>query len=272
MSDTLEYAQYVANVYLLPLGLRIVIAILVFFIGRAIARGLIRAFDRTMETSRLDVSVRKFFRDLLYAGMLVAIIVAALDAIGIETTAVIAMLGAAGLAVGLAWQGSLANFAAGVMLIMLRPYKIGDHVVLGKQAGRIEAIKIFHTIMVTADHREVTIPNAGIIAHPIENLTVLGRRRVDLLVSVTDAPDLGRVKQLLEGVVLANSRVAATPPPSIEVAEISDAAVKLNLRPWTTVESYAEVAAETMERLREAMATAGLKFTVTLQSTTPVTV
>lgn len=272
MSETLAYARELAHLYLLPLGLRIILAVLVFFVGRAIARALIRAFDRAMETSKLDVSLRKFFRDLLYAGMLVAIIIAALDAIGIETTAVIAVLGAAGLAIGLAWQGSLANFAAGVMLITLRPYKIGDIVMLGRHTGRIDAIKIFHTVMVTADHREVTIPNAGILAGSIENLTALGRRRVDLLVSVSDAPDLGRVKQLLHEVVLANARVAASPAPAIEVAEVTDVAVKLNLRPWTTVEHYDEVAAETMERLREALGAAGLKFTVTLQGGAPIPV
>lgn len=265
MTDTLAYLQEVAEIYLLPLGLRILIAACVFFVGRAIARALIRAFDRAMETSKLDVSLRKFMHDVLYAVMLVSVIIAALDVVGIETTAVIAVLGAAGLAIGLALQGSLSNFAAGVMLIVLRPYKVTDLVVLDKYVGRVEAIKVFHTVLVTADHREVIIPNGKIIIAPIENLTVLGRRRVDLVVSVTDAPDLARVKELLESVVVNDTRVSQSPPPVIDIAEVTETGVKLHLQPWTTVEHYRDVAIGTMERLRETMASAGLKFTVILQ-------
>jgi len=213
----------------------------------------------------MDTSLRTFLRDVAYAALLVTVIIAALDSLGVETTAVIAVLGAAGLAIGLALQGSLSNFAAGVMLIVLRPYRVGDVVMIGKYTGRIDAIKVFHTIMITADHREVTIPNAQIIAHPIENLSALGRRRVDLIVSVAQSSDLERVRQLLEGVVTADERIAQAPPPSIEVAEITDASVKLCLRPWTTVENYAKVATDTMERIKHTMEAAELKYSVSLQ-------
>lgn len=265
MNDIVEYGRIAAETYLLPLGVRILIAIIMFFVGRAISRALIRAFDRAMETSKLDVSLRKFLHDVLYAVMLVSVVIAALDVVGIETTAVIAVLGAAGLAIGLALQGSLSNFAAGVMLIVLRPYKITDLVVLGKYVGRIEAIKVFHTVLITADHREVIIPNGQIITAPIENLTVLGRRRVDLLVNVSDPPDLARIKQILEGAVLGDNRVSSTPPPSIDIAEVTETGIKLHVQPWTTVEHYHEVAIATMERLRDSMQSAGLKFSVILQ-------
>jgi small conductance mechanosensitive channel len=262
MADFVEYVRTTAETYLLPLGLRILIAICVFFVGRSVARAMIRAFDRAMETSKLDASLRKFLHDVIYAVMLVAIVIASLDVVGIETTAVIAVLGAAGLAIGLALQGSLSNFAAGVMLIVLRPYKITDLVVLGKYVGRVEAIKVFHTILVTPDHREVVIPNGQIITAPIENLTVLGRRRVDLIVNVTESPDLARVKSLLEGAVLGDNRVSVMPPPTIEVAEVTDTGIKLHVQPWTTVEHYHDVAIGAMERLRDAMQSAGLKFSV----------
>ena len=265
MNETIEYLRYVAEVHLLPLGLRLVIAALVFLVGRAFARALIRAFDRAMETSRLDISLRKFVHDVLYAVMLVAVVIAALDVVGIETTAVIAVLGAAGLAIGLALQGSLSNFAAGVMLIVLRPYKVTDLVVLGKYVGRVEAIKVFHTVLITADHREVIIPNGQIITAPIENLTVLGRRRVDLLVDVMNPPELGRVKQILESAVAGDSRVSSTPPPAIDIAEITETGVKLNVQPWTTVEHYHDVAIATMERMRDTLHAAGLKFSVSVQ-------
>ncbi len=265
MHETLAYLHHVAEVHLLPLGLRILIAACVFFLGRALAKALLRAFDRALETSKLDVSLRKFMRDLLYALMIVAVGIAALDIVGIETTAVIAVLGAAGLAVGLALQGSLSNFAAGVMLIVLRPYKVTDLVVLDKYAGRVEAIKVFHTVLITPDHREIVIPNGQIITKPIENLTTLGRRRVDFLVHVVDAPDLARVKYLLETAIAVDKHVSPAPPPTIDVAEITDSGVKFRLQPWTTVEHYHDVATATMERLRETMQDAGLKFSVVLQ-------
>jgi small conductance mechanosensitive channel len=266
MTVSLEYIEHLANAYMLPVGLRLLMALAVFVVGRWIARAILRGFVRVMERSKLDVSVRKFLGDLVYAVALVAVAIAALDTVGVETTAVIAVLGAAGLAVGLALQGSLSNFAAGVMLIVLRPYKVTDLVTIGKYLGRVEAIKVFHTVLITADNREVAIPNATIIAAPIENLTVLGRRRVDLVVSINQATDLGRVRSLLEGVVHADNRVEASPSPSIDVAEITDAGVKLYLRPWTTTEHYGQVATETMERIKDAMDGAGLKFSVALQA------
>ncbi len=265
MTLSLEYFQHLAEVYLLPFGLRIVIALTVFIAGRIVARALVRGFHKVMERSKIDISLRKFLGDLVYAIGLVAVVIASLDSLGIETTAVVAVIGAAGLAIGLALQGSLSNFAAGVMLIVLRPYKVGDLVTIGKYLGRVEAIKVFHTVLVTGDYREVTIPNAQIIAQPIENLTVLGRRRLDLVVSVNQASNLKEVRALLESVVVGDKRVATAPPPTIDVAEITDSAVKLHLRPWTTVEHFSQVATDTMEKIKATMESSGLKFSVTLQ-------
>lgn len=267
MEITWADVEAFAEAHLVPLGLRIVVALIIFIAGRQISRILLRALDRFMERSRMDVSLRKFLGDLAYAVLLISVIIAALDTLGVKTTAVIAVLGAAGLAIGLALQGSLSNFAAGVMLIVLRPYKVGDLVMINKYMGRVEAIKVFHTVVVTGDHREVTIPNAQIIAQPIENLTVLGRRRVDLVVSVAQSSDLHRVRQLLEGIVLADQRIQQAPAPSIDIAEITDASVKLYLRPWTNVENYTKVAADTMERIKDTMEAAQLKYTVAMAPT-----
>jgi small conductance mechanosensitive channel len=267
MDITWADAENFAQAHLIPLGLRIVVALIIFIAGRSITKIILRALDRFMERSDIDVSLRKFLHDLAYAVLLVSVIIAALDTLGVKTTAVVAVLGAAGLAIGLALQGSLSNFAAGVMLIVLRPYKVGDLVGIGvprPYLGRVEAIKVFHTVIITADHREVTIPNSQIIAQPIENLTTLGRRRVDLVVSVAQATDLHRVRQLLEGVVLADKRISQAPAPSIDVAEITDASVKLYLRPWTSVENYTKVATDTMERIKQTMEAAELKYSVAL--------
>jgi small conductance mechanosensitive channel len=247
---------------LLPLGIRILVAVLVFYLGRALARVLLRGLDRVMEASGLEVSLRKFLRDLANATMQIAVLIAALDTAGVEMTAVLAILGAAGLAIGLALQGSLSNFAAGVMIIVLRPYKVTDLVVIGKYLGRVEAIRVFHTVLVTADHRQITIPNAQVIAQPLENLTALGQRRIDLIVGVFDARELYRVKQLIEDIVLADPRVQPSPVTAIEIAEVTETMVKLHVRPWTSVENYASVGTETMERIREQLTSEGIRLTV----------
>jgi len=262
-----ESLRELSNEYLVPIGLRIVIALIVFVVGRVIARAIVRGIDRAMDRSQVDASLRKFLTDVGYAVLLVAVVIASLDTIGIKTTAVVAVLGAAGLAVGLALQGSLSNFAAGVMLIILRPYKIADLVMIGKYLGRVDAIRVFHTVLITADNREIILPNGQVIAGPIENLTTLGRRRVDLVVSVANNPpaELYKVKQLLEGVVLADKRVHQSPPVTIEVAEITADNVKLNLRPWTSSDDYFTVASETMARVKDTLETAGIKYAVMLQ-------
>jgi small conductance mechanosensitive channel len=258
MTITLEDVERVANEYLLPVGLKLLIAAAIFIFGRWISRTVLRALDRVMERSKMDISLRKFLGDVAYAVLFAVVVIASLDTIGIKTTAVVAVLGAAGLAVGLALQGSLSNFAAGVMLIVLRPYKVTDLVVIGKYTGRVDAIKVFHTVIITADNREITIPNGQVITAPIENLTILGRRRIDLVVSVAQTTDLAKVRDVLESVVAADKRFQAAPSPTVEIAEITDAAIKMQFRPWTTCEEYPKVVPETMERIKVAMDGAGL--------------
>ena len=266
MDITWSDLRALADRWLLPFLVDLLIAIAVFYVGRLLARFLARAAGRVMERSDMDLSLRKFLSDLLYAVMLVAVVVAALDSIGLETTALVAVLGAAGLAVGLALQGSLQNFAAGVMIIVLRPYRVGDSVVIGKYVGRVEAIKVFHTILITADHREVIIPNGKIISDSIENTTVLGTRRVEIAISVAHGTNLHEVRQWLEGIVLADRRVLATPAPSVDLTEVSSEGIKLYLRPWTDVADYPAVAADTIERVKETLESHDVKFQVVLSS------
>ncbi|MBA3541473.1 MAG: mechanosensitive ion channel [Deltaproteobacteria bacterium] len=265
MTITYDDLRHFADEHLFPLALRVLVALLVFGVGRSVIRLIGRVIDRAMERSSVEPSLRKFLGDIMYAVMFVAITIVALDMVGVETTAVVAVLGAAGLAIGLALQGSLSNFAAGVMLIVLRPYKVTDLVMIGKYLGRVDAIRVFHTILTTADHRQVTIPNSLVISQPIENLTVLGHRRVELVVTIGQDAKIADVKRLLESAVLADERVQRAPAPSIDLAEVSDGSLKLFLRPWTTCDQYAEVAASTMERLKDTMTGAGLKFTIAIQ-------
>lgn len=259
--DVVEWA----DTFLLPIGIKVVFALVILLVGLWISRSILRALDRVMERSKMDISLRKFLGSVAYAVLLVVIVIAALDTVGIKTTAIVAVLGAAGLAVGLALQGSLSNFAAGVMLIVLRPYKVSDQVVIGKYNGRVDAIKVFHTVLVTGDNREITIPNGQIIAAPIENLTVLGRRRLDLIVSVDQTSNLVEVRKLLAEIVAQEDRFHREPPPRIDVSEITDTQVKLAVRPWTTCDEYARVASETMEKINVALEGAHVKHAVALQ-------
>jgi small conductance mechanosensitive channel len=256
--------QELADAYLVPLAVRILAAAAIVVLGHLVARQLAIALERVMESARADISLRKFLRDVAYATMLVAVVIAALDALGVETTAMIAVLGAAGLAIGLALQGSLSNVAAGVMLIVLRPYKVGDVVTIGKYQGRVEAIRVFHTVLVTADNREIAIPNAQAISQPIENQTVLGRRRIELVVRVSDVSDLAPVKQLIEEVLLADPRLHPAPEPAIEVTEVTERSATFCVRPWTSTEVHRVFAAELIERLREVLAAAELRFAISL--------
>ena len=269
MAETLAYLRNFSQVYLAPFGLHLLAALLVFILGRWVARMLHRAIDKVMDRSKVDVSLRKFLGDVVYAILFVSVAVVSLDTLGIKTTAVVAVLGAAGLAVGLALQGSLSNFAAGVMLIVLRPYKVTDLVQIGKYLGRVEAIKIFNTLIVTGDNREITIPNGQIISAPIENLTVLGRRRVDMVVNVLQVTDITQLRELLAGAIGNEPRIHPEPKPVIEVVELTDASAKLWLRPWTDADSYGAVAAATMAHVRDALLAANLKFSITLQSLVP---
>lgn len=264
MTFTLDRWRTLLDDRVIPLGLKLVVAVAIFIVGRWIARAFIRGSQRLMERSNIDVSLRKFLSDVLYAILLVAIVTASLDSIGIRTTAVVAVLGAAGLAVGLALRDSLSNFAAGVMIIVLRHYKIGDVIIIGKFTGRVDAIKVFHTILITTDNRQITVPNGQIITAPIENITTLGRRRVNLKLSVAHGANLHHVKELVEGVALADPRVHAIPRPELELAEVAADNLVLFMRPWVAADDMGPVSLALLERVRETLDHEGVKYTAAI--------
>lgn len=264
MNLSLDGWRTFADERLLPFAIKLGIALAIFVVGRWIARALIRGAHKLMERSDIDVSLRKFLADVLYAILLVAVVTAALDSIGIRTTAVVAVLGAAGLAVGLALRDSLSNFAAGVMIIVLRHYRIGDTIIIGKFTGKVDAIKVFHTILHTPDNRQITVPNGQIITAPIENITTLGRRRVNLKLSVAHGANLHQVKELVEGVALADPRVHAIPRPELELTEIAAESLVLYMRPWVAADDMAPVSLALLERVRETLDGEGVKFTAAI--------
>ena len=235
--------------------------------GRWLARRLSAGLERVLGRAHVDSTLSGFLRNIAYAAMLVLVLMTALTAIGVPTTSMFAVLGAAGLAVGLALQGSLSNFAAGVMIIVLRHYRVGDVVVIGKYTGKVEAIKVFHTVLVTSDNRQVLIPNGQVITGPIENLTVLGRRRIDVRVEVAPGANLHQIIELVEGAVLADDRIHAKPAPKLELAEIARDKLVLHMRPWTDADDQGAVSTALLERAGTALAGAGVEHAIAIVGT-----
>lgn len=230
---SIEKLRYWADLYAVPFAIKLVVATLIFVLGRWLAKLVARFLDRVMNRSRMEPSLQKFVADIAYAFMLAVVVIAALEQLGVQTTAAIAILGAAGLAIGLALQGSLGNFASGVMLLTFKPYKVGDVVNLAGHIGTVDAIKLFHTVVITGDNRVIHIPNGKITADTIENLNARDTRRCDLQFGISYEDDLADARRMIEEVLAAEPRILAEPEPLIVVGELADSSVNFIIRPWT---------------------------------------
>ncbi len=184
----------------------------------------------------------------------------ALAQLGIQTTSMLAVFGAAGLAVGLAMKDSLSNFASGVMLVMFRPFRIGDVVEVAGITGKVQDLRIFSSIITTPDNKEVIIPNGQITSGVITNYTSRGTRRVDLVIGVSYDDDLKVAKQIMEEVVNAHPLVLSDPAPAVAMAALADSSVNFNVRPWTKVEDYWTVYSDLLEQLKEKLEAGGCNF------------
>jgi len=219
-------------------GWKIVGAIAIFIIGRIVI-GIITGFiRRVMKKSNADETLVKFLVSLTRIALLVILIIVVLNQLGVQTTSFVAILGAAGLAIGFALQGSLANFAAGVMLIVFRPFKAGDYVEAGGTAGVVEAINIFNTIMKTPDNKRIFVPNGGVIGGNITNYSAEDKRRVDLVFGIGYDDDIKKAKETLERLVQEDSRILKDPAPTVAVSELADSSVNFVVRPWVMSGDY----------------------------------
>lgn len=219
-------------------GLSLLAAIIIFVVGRFIVNLITKAVRGVMEKRKIDPSLIGFATGLAHALMMTFVIIAALSRIGIQTTSLVAIIGAAGLAVGLALQGSLSNFAAGVLIIIFKPYRVGDYVVASGAEGVVEDIGIFTTTVITLDFRTQIIPNSVATSGVIENYSKKGIRRLDIVPGVSYGDDIRKVKKVLEGIIAAEPRVLAEPKPFVGVAEMGDSSVNFAFRPWVKVEDY----------------------------------
>jgi small conductance mechanosensitive channel len=222
-------------------GLKIIAAAVIFIVGRWVAKGLKRLIVRALTKGKVDQTLVSFLGHLTYFTLLAFVIIAALNQLGIQTTSFIAILGAAGLAVGLALQGSLANFAAGILMIIFRPFRVGDYVEGGGTAGIVEEIQIFTTKLRTPDNKSIIIPNSKITGDNIVNYSAKDSRRMDMIVGVSYDDDYDQVKEVLQDILAKDGRILEEPPPTIGIVEFGDNSVNFAFRPWVKTAEYWDV-------------------------------
>jgi small conductance mechanosensitive channel len=224
--------------YLAEYGLKIIAALIILLIGRWLATFISRLIEKALIKSRVDKTLAKFVKNLSHIGLLIFVVIAAVASLGVETTQLAVVVGAAGLAIGLALQGSLANFASGFLMIVFRPFKVGDFIETAGVKGTVDEIQIFNTIIDTPDNIRAIIPNAQITGGNVLNYTVNGTRRVDLVVGISYEDDLKKAKQVIEEVLARDDRVLKNPTPVVAVLELGDSSVNFVVRPWVKSADY----------------------------------
>lgn len=233
----------------LDLLIKLVVAIVIFVIGKWIARKITNLVNKAMGKANMDETLVSFLGNGVYMVLMVCVVLAALDYLGVKTTGFVAILGAAGLAVGLALQGSLANFASGVLIIMFRPFKKGDAVDGGGVFGIVEEITILTTVMRTPDNKVIIVPNSQIMGGAITNFSTKPTRRVDLVIECGYDDDLKKVRSVLESILNDDERVLKDPSYTIGLSEIGDSSVNFVVRPWVNAADYWDVYFDVQEEV-----------------------
>ena len=231
-------------------GVSIIVGILIFFIGKMIAHRISGWIEQRLLKSKVDKAVAGFASSILYALMFAGIVLMALGQIGVETTSFIAILGAAGLAVGLVLQGSLSNFASGVLIILLRPFKTGDFVEVGGQMGTVDRIELFHTYLKTLDNRSVILPNSSVMDDTIINFSAHSTRRLDLTIGISYDADIRQARDLMKGILDSDERVLKDPAYAIFVSELADSSVNFSVRAWVNSSDLLQFKSDLLEKVK----------------------
>ena len=245
---------------LVAFGKNLVIAILIFYVGRFIISLVVGALRKVMQKQEVDKTLETFVCNLVRMVLLVVVIIAAIGALGIQTTSFIAIFGAAGLAVGLALQGSLSNFAAGVLIVLFRPYKVGDFVEAAGIAGVVEQVQILTTVLKTGDNKQIIVPNSQIMDSIITNYSANDTRRVDMVVGVSYDDDLDKVRSTIQELIDAEERILDDPAPTIAVSELADSSVNFVVRPWVKTSDYWGVMFDLTEAIKKRFDQDGISF------------
>jgi len=246
--------------YVIPWAINIAMALAIFIIGKMVVNTLTKLLRTVLGKSKMDDILINFVASIFKTILLLFVVIAALDQLGVDTTSLIALLGAAGLAIGLALQSSLQNFASGVMLIIFRPFKAGDFVEVAGTAGVVETISIFSSTLRTGDNREIIIPNGSIYGGTITNYSARETRRVDMVFGIGYDDDIKKAKQMLDDIVNADERVLADPKPVIAVSELADSSVNFVVRPWVKTADYWAVLWDLTEEVKLKFDEAGISI------------
>ncbi len=236
--------------YVLPWGINIVMAFAIFLIGKFIVKILVSVAKKLMSKAKVDAILVNFIASIVNTVLLLFVVIASLDQLGVETTSLIALIGAAGLAIGLALQGTLQNLASGVMLIIFRPFNDGDFVEAAGVSGVVEQIGIFTTTMRTGDNREIIVPNGEVFGGTITNYSRRATRRVDMVFGIGYDDDLLQAKEIIGRILSEDDRILADPAPTIAVGELADSSVNFNVRPWCKTEDYWGVYGDIHEKIK----------------------
>jgi len=244
--------------YLATYGLQILAAIAIFVIGRWLAKLIAKLVAGAMTRAKAEKTLITFVENVTYVVLMVTVVVAALAKLGVPTAQYVAVLGAMGLAIGLALQGSLSNFAAGILLIMFKPFKVGDFVELAGNAGTVEQIHLFTTVLNSPDNVRMIIPNSQVTGAKISNYTANESRRVDLKIGVSYGDDIKKAKQVIESVLNADVRILKNPAPTVAVFELGDSSVNFVVRPWVKPVDYWNVYFDVVGKIKLALEANGL--------------
>jgi small conductance mechanosensitive channel len=231
-------------------GLRIIGAILIFYIGKKVAKWISNIAVKGLQKSGVDETLCKFLTNVIYGVLIAVVILAALSNLGVETSSFVAMFGAVGLAVGLAFKDTFANVGAGVLLIVFRPFKVGDYITVGGESGTVEEINLFSVQLKTPDNKLIIMPNGSTVGTTIINYSAKATRRVDFVFGVGYEDDLKLVKSTLKEIISNDSRVLSDPEPFVGVSELADSSVNFVVRVWVKSEDYWGVYFDTIENVK----------------------
>ncbi len=233
-----EKISEMIDLYVIPWGINIVMALVIFILGRMVVGLVVSGLGKLLAKSKYDAMLIDFVKAIVSAVLTVFVVIAALDRLGVNTTSFAAILAAAGLAIGLSLQGSLQNFASGVMLLIFRPFKSGDYVEAGGTSGSVKSISIFTTTILTPDNKLILVPNGNIYGGNIVNYSAKDTRRVDMVFGIGYNDDLRKAKKLLEDMVSEDERILSDPAPQVAVSELGDSSVNFVVRPWVKSGDY----------------------------------
>jgi len=258
----MEYQKYTDLLISLieKYAFKVIAAILILIIGMWLVKKVVKLSQKLMELRGIDITLQKFLGDLLSWTLKVLVFITAISQVGVQTTSFIAILGAAGLAVGLALQGSLANFAGGALIMIFKPFKVGDLIEAQGELGSVQEIQIFVTKIISPGNKLVIIPNGTLSNGNIKNYTQLGMLRVDLTIGVSYDADIKKTKDVLMNVLSENTKVLKDPAPTVNVSELADSSVNFSVRPWATPANYWDVYFETIEATKLALDAAGIEI------------